>query len=606
MDRAFDAAALSAARPGVPAGLLPVASVAAYRQLLTMRAARGSFVRIWRGFLAARTALGMALFLAHAVYWAFGKEGSGLMPALGLLYWVVAALTWGVFATALNQPRRTTANLGLWSLTVGVDVVVFSAMYLMSQGVVNYLPLFVLPTLMASVLGTRLFSLFVASALTCLLLTDASLALLKDGSVSSGLAPAAVLASALLVVALLANELASRLDRQEALALDSQALARRQVEVSRLVIDEMDSGVLVVDEQGVVQSVNPAARKLLADGSLKPPFLMAGRASTAALASMLELQLPTDDLQRAGALAGTGGEHQITLRLGDGASRRLRVSWRQVGGGAGVAGEEVRLAAKPLWQSKGMRVMFVEDLRASEARLHQEKLAAMGRLTAGVAHEIRNPLAAIAHASALLSEDLNAPAQQRLLEMVRENVGRLDRLVDDILEVARAQVASSRVPLVQAVRQTTQEWRLAHAQAAHRLVDLPGELGGPDAGWSGPAQVWFDPDHLRRVMVNLLDNAVLHGEMGLIRLHLEWTEGFAELRVVSQGPELSPEVQSRLFEPFFSTRSRGSGLGLHLCAELCERHGGSLRYEREEQGEAIGNAFVVRMRTAVSGVEAGA
>jgi two-component system sensor histidine kinase PilS (NtrC family) len=573
----------------------------AYRQLLAIRAARGSFVRIWRGFLAARTALGTALVFAHAAYWAFGKEGSGLLLALGLSYWVVSALTWALFAAALDQPRRTTASLGLWGLTVGVDVVLFSAMYLMSQGVVNYLPLFVLPTLMASVLGTRLFSLFVASALSCLLLTDASLALLRDGSVSSGLAQAAVLASALFVVALLANELASRLDRQEALALDSQALARRQVEVSRLVIDEMDSGVLVVDEQGIVQSVNPAARRLLGDDSLRPPFLMASRPATATLACVLERQAVTEEVPM-GWSDGASGEHQITLRLLEGGARRLRVSWRQVGGNAPPV--ELGAAPQPIWPSKGMRVMFVEDLRVSEVRLQQEKLAAMGRLTAGVAHEIRNPLAAIAHASALLAEDLSAPAQRRLLEMVHENVERLDRLVDDILEVARAQVASSRVALMQLVRQTAQEWSLAHSDDLHRLVDLPAIGDDHASPQDGSVHVWFDPDHLRRVVVNLLDNAKLHGAAGPIRLQMRLSDGMAELRVVSQGPELPPEVQARLFEPFFSTRSRGSGLGLHLCAELCERHGGSLRYEREEQGEAVGNAFVVRMRIAPGSTEA--
>jgi two-component system sensor histidine kinase PilS (NtrC family) len=597
MSAASTSAAVADPPGQVAARLLPVASVAAYRQALAIRATRASFVRIWRGFLAARSALATALVLAHAGYWVFGKDGSGALLVLASGYWVVAALTWGMLAGALDRPRATSTFVSLWSVTVGVDVVLFSAIYLLSQGVVNYLPLFVLPTLMASVLGTRLFSLFVASALTCLLLTDASLALLQDGMVTTGLAQAAVLASALFVVALLANELATRLERQEALALVSQAVARRQVEVSRMVIEQMDSGVLVVDDQGVVQSVNPAARRLLADEALHPPFLLAGRPSTVVLANLLK-QVAQHDLTAPIIGPAAAHESQLDVPLAGGQVNRIKISWRQVG-----VADAARTTGASAAGPSGLRVLFLEDVRESETRLQQEKLAAMGRLTAGVAHEIRNPLAAIAHASQILAEDLRDPSQQRLLGMVRDNTLRLDRLVDDILEVARTRAASTQVALAAVLRQTVHEWVVAHPLEAQRLRGLAEVQATRLMHPLDDTAVWFDADHLRRVLVNLLDNALLHGQTGPIDLGVTLDGEFAELRVLSQGPELSREVQARLFEPFFSTRSRGSGLGLHLCAELCERHGATLRYERANGSEGMGNAFVVRMRLARHGEE---
>lgn len=536
---------------------LAITSLPAYRRAFAIRSAQASFVRIWRGFLAARTGLAMALVLAHAAYWAVGKESSGVLVVVSAGYCLATTAAWAWLAGALDRHRSTLQVMGLWAATVAVDVAVFGALYLMSQGVLNYLPLFVLPTLMASILGTRLFSLFVASAMTFMLLADASFALLREGGVTPALPQAGVLASALFGVALLANELASRLERQEALARDSQAVARRQVEVSRLVIEQMDNGVMVVDDAGVVQSVNPAARRLLGDASLTPPFLLAARTSTAALAHLLQ---------------GSPGEQT---------TQHLRVRWRRADAGS---------TAKPD-ASVGLHVLFLEDVRELEARLQQEKLAVMGRLTAGVAHEIRNPLAAIAHASALLAEDLDSPPQQRLLAMVRQNTDRLDRLVDDILEVARTPATSSRVRWVPLLQQTLAEWTIANPQEAARVCP-------PDWGSLDPeCSVWFDPDHLRRVWVNLLDNAVLHGSPGDIVVSAKPSEATVWVVVTSPGEPLSDNVQARLFEPFFSTRSRGSGLGLHLCAELCGRHGAGLHYERR----SAGNAFVLSLRTASAG-----
>ncbi|MBL8303856.1 MAG: HAMP domain-containing histidine kinase, partial [Ideonella sp.] len=239
-------------------------------------------------------------------------------------------------------------------------------------------------------------------------------------------------------------------------------------------------------------------------------------------------------------------------------------------------------------------VLLLEDLRNMQARVRQEKLAAMGRVSAGIAHEIRNPLAAIAQANALMGEDATTPSQRQLTRMVAENVERLKRIVDDVMELSPGHDQQAGVlDLTALVASICQDWALAAGvplgTGSLVRVDLPTE----------PLGVAFDPDHLRRVLVNLLDNAYRHasGGPGSVVLRLfSPDEQRAVLSVSSDGAPIPPEVERYLFEPFFSTRSRGTGLGLYICRELCERYGATIDYRARPASEAHRNDFSVVMK----------
>lgn len=235
-----------------------------------------------------------------------------------------------------------------------------------------------------------------------------------------------------------------------------------------------------------------------------------------------------------------------------------------------------------------------------EARVRTEKMAAMGRMSAAVAHEIRNPLAAITQANALLEEDLQDPAHTQLTSMVRQNAQRLAKIVDEILNISRVQVVGMQeltpsLLLDESVARITSEWT-QQCDCAESTVLKQGTPG---------IAVPFDPEHLRRLMINLLDNALRYAsrspgsiEVSTARLDA----GQARLAVWSDGPPLEKSVESHLFEPFFSSESRSSGLGLYICRELCERYNATIAYQRAFRGTVDGNEFHVTLRPAASAV----
>jgi two-component system, NtrC family, sensor histidine kinase PilS len=541
----------------------------------------GEFERLWRGFMTARVTLGLVLLVLQGTLWGLGQSTNiALIFVCGGYF--AATLAVRMFA----QPRRLGRTFDPhWVFTIGVDILVFTVLQFLQGSSINYAPLLALPVLLASVLGTLWLAMGTAASVSVLLLGySAWLSGHGGGDSAAHFAQSALTGAGCFVIAFLSSQLSTRLVLEEQRAKRSQLAERLQRQVNALVIETLTDGILVVDGRGIVRAANPAARTMLGtELSRRDASFDLGRESAwSELTDLARLSFSRTEMRHTDLVIHHPGQ----------GLRRLRARTRQTGAqNAQRTGEE------------SLCVMFLQDQREMEARMRTEKLASMGRMSAAVAHEIRNPLAAIVQANALLDEDTIDPKHRQLTQMVAQNAQRLGKIVDEVLDISRVQTrdgaaTAQTLPLSESVQRIWRDW--SQQTSSQHLVSL--------APLSPDMQVAFEPDHLHRLLVNLLDNALRYasGQSEAIQISvIRNGDGQGVLGVWSDGLPLEPSVEQHLFEPFFSSESRSSGLGLYICRELCEGHGASIVYQRSQRTvgtqDTGGNEFFVTFRTARAG-----
>jgi two-component system, NtrC family, sensor histidine kinase PilS len=524
------------------------------------------FDRLWRGFMTARVTLGVALVSLEGALWSLSLANDLTLVTVAFFY-LLATLVVRLF----SRPHEYGQHFSLqWLLTIGVDAIAFSTLQFLQGMNINYAPLFLLPVLMASVLGSKLLAFGTAAGVSLLLLAASTWwAFSRTASTAALFVQAGLLIAGCWLITFLSNQVSARLAEEEYRARLNRRAAQIQRRVNQMVIENLRDGVLVIDDQARVRAANPVARALLVGESAVETSPIHSLKDNPAWDAILVLAMDS--------FAGSECSGQeLDLRHAGRGSQRLLVRTQLTG----MAGTD----------AQNLCVMFLQDQREAEARLRTEKLASMGRMSAAVAHEIRNPLAAIVQANALLEEDLAEPRHVDLVRMIRHNSDRLGKIVDDILNVSRARGSASDsvqrpLELNTITARLTEEWAIQNdATACLESVQQP----------AGAAHV----EHLRRILVNLLDNALRYSSRtpGAILVHSGFDGQQAILSVWSDSPPLEPSVERHLFEPFFSSESRSSGLGLYICRELCEGHGASIRYRRcRRNGDSgpVGNAFQI-------------
>ena len=476
------------------------------------------------------------------------------------LYFLVAlALLWSSRESGLRLRRQ--AAVGLL-----VDIMVWGLALLAMDGGESGLAMFMIFNIGAGALIlTPAASLGFASSAALVLLGEYVFnRLLADGSARTA-AESVMFSVTYLGTALLCQQLRRQMHASEALASRRGEELASLSELNELVIRRMRTGVLVVDGSHRIRLSNEAAWGLL----------------------------------------GSGTHHRRDLVDVSEALHQSLWAWRRGRAEAPRAmtffegGPEVLPRFVSLSLTDKLFLIFLDDSRVYSGRAEELTLFTLGRLSASIAHEIRNPLAAISYSTQLLEESTGLEdADRRLLEIIHSQTTRMNGIVQNILGLARrerSQVES--VELVAFTRAFVQDYAESH----------PLETDVLRAVHEGTRVVALvDPQHLHQVLTVLVHNALTYGRnpgepaQVTVAVHRDVNQSLPMIEIVDRGPGIPPKVVEQIFTPFFTTSEHGTGLGLYIARQLCEANQSTLAYEAVPGG---GSCFRIIMATPQALVE---
>ncbi|WP_245932530.1 two-component system sensor histidine kinase NtrB [Isoalcanivorax indicus] len=448
-----------------------------------------------------------------------------------------------VMKAPLYRGRRLTPVIPVIS-----DIVILTLMIHASGGIESSLTVLLLVTVAAAsiILPGRLGLLTAALATFAVMFEQVYFALDAGASNPFQVTEAGTLGLAFFAVALITHQVAQRLARSEQLARTQHEAIRRLQSLNHQVVERMRTGILVFSDTLTVELCNRSAQEFF-------PAARHGAPLPDALASHFR------DWQTA--------PHQ-TLPPLPGSHERPDLDARFAPLDGGNA------------EGPDYNIVFLEDRARLMQEVQQLKLASLGRMSATIAHEIRNPLSAINHAAQLLEEGIQQDEDRKLLGIIQKHVTRVNNIITDILGLSRRQSGQvERLALDDVVEGCANRWRESGNDPAQLRIDIPSDL----------PRVRFDARQLDQVVDNLLTNALRHGGSGPIDVSAgrHPQSGLPWLRIRDHGPGVSDEARNNLFEPFFTTSRDGTGLGLFLCRELCENNQARLDHEPAQPGASF-------------------
>lgn len=492
----------------------------------------------------------LTLYLALKENNPFGVELPPLFETTLLGY-----LAFGIiagFTTRLHWPGHQLQTLA----QVLADIAAITLLMHATGGVTSALSILLVIAVIAGALTLpgKTAYLFAAVATLALLLETGLATLSLEQTGAGNITRAGLLGMVLFAAAALANVLAVRLRETEALAQQRGVDLADLEQLNRYIIQQLQSGVLVVDAEERIRLANDTACLLL--GMEKKAGLRLAEAAPEVARQLHRWQTDTS-------------LHPDSIPADDAGGRTLIPSFSQLKSS----------------QGHGALILLQDSARLAQ-QTQQFKLASLGRLTASIAHEIRNPLGAISHAAQLLqeSEQLNK-GDQRLTEIIGHHTRRVNTIIENVLQLSRRSASQPQnVPMYEWLQKFHDEF--VHTEGippqALKMDIVPENL-----------LLRVDPGHLHQVLSNLCQNAFSHTgkecEVG-VQARRE-NNGTIRIDVVDNGQGIDPMTAEQMFEPFFTTASSGTGLGLYIARELCEINQASLDYVNTDAG---GSCFRMR------------
>ncbi|MBC9073292.1 PAS domain-containing sensor histidine kinase [Thauera sp. CAU 1555] len=425
-----------------------------------------------------------------------------------------------------------------------IDICVLAVLMWASGGYRSGLPVLMMAVLAGSGLVSRERTVLFHAALATVLVLSENAWRFVSGGTPGDFFQVGMACAGFFAIAIVARLLARRAQANESLAARRGAELASQQAINERIIRDMQDGVIVLGADGRIRHANPRASELLgidlAEG---------------ALLAELDPALPACMLDGSCEDTGLG-------RMGR-AGRSLRC--RTVGAGDGAGGS-------------GDTVIYLTDFEEIQRQIQQSKLAALGRLTASMAHEIRNPLSAVSQAAELLEEEKRGDMQARLIRIINDNARRIERMVRDVLALGRRdEVLPDAIALRDFIVALVEESCLGRddERQIYRIEIDPALTFAADRA------------HLQQILANLVGNARRYcsGSPGAIQLRAEAPEpGTVVLHVADDGPGIPPGDRAKIFEPFFTSHPKGTGLGLYIARELAEANGAALELAPSDTG----------------------
>tara|TARA_R110002073_G_scaffold5469_7_gene33718 strand:- start:6245 stop:7339 length:1095 start_codon:yes stop_codon:yes gene_type:complete len=349
--------------------------------------------------------------------------------------------------------------------------------------------------------------------------------------------------------------IAHRLGRAEELARNRASDLYSLQRLNEQIVQHMETGILLVDNAGAVRIMNKAASGLLTPD--RPVAVEQGRHL---------------------------GDYSIELNL-------QFEHWKTTGIHRAKPFTVMENAPPVIAHFRELQphanreaLVFVEDYTPVTQYAQSLKLNSLGRLTASIAHEIRNPLGAISHAAQLLQESRElTQSDKRMAEIIQHHCERVNQIVESVMQISRREPPKPEyLPLTPWLTRFVRDY----LDALNRTADVTIESEYNEL------MIEFDPENLGRVLTNLLDNALRHSKLAIgsetarVQVSLDFSVHQCHIDVIDAGSGVPAGDIPKLFEPFYTTVEEGSGMGLYLCKELCEINNADISYRRTSSGES--------------------